>query len=64
MNAAVAATAPRPGYLELKANVHRKAVPSGTYKVVLTATKVKSFTDARANSTQTWTSPAFTLRGE
>jgi minor extracellular serine protease Vpr len=47
-----------------KTNVHRKAVPGGTYKLLLTVTRVKSFTDTRANSTQSWTSPAFTLRGE
>jgi len=41
--------------------VHRKAVPAGDYKLVLTVTKVKSFTDTRPNETQTWTSPAITL---
>jgi minor extracellular serine protease Vpr len=45
-----------------KAAVHRRAAPGGTYKLVLTATKVKSFTDSRPNETQVWTSPAFTLR--
>src|SRR5947199_4276564 len=47
-----------------KASAHRNSVPLGTYKLVLTVTKVKSFTDARPNQTQTWTSPAFTLRSE
>jgi minor extracellular serine protease Vpr len=45
-----------------KAAQHRRAAPAGTYKLVLTATKVKSFTDSRDNQTQVWTSPAFTLR--
>jgi minor extracellular serine protease Vpr len=45
-----------------KAATHRRAAPAGTYELVLTATKVKSFTDARPSQTQVWTSPAFTLR--
>jgi minor extracellular serine protease Vpr len=45
-----------------KASTHRRAVPAGTYELVLTATKNKSFTDARANQAQVWTSPPFTLR--
>jgi subtilisin family serine protease len=43
--------------------VHSKATPAGSYKLVMTATKVKSLTDTRANQTQTWTSPAFTFGG-
>ena len=43
--------------------VHSKATPAGSYKLLVTATKVKSFTDTRANQTQTWTSPAFTFGG-
>ena len=41
---------------------HFKAVPAGDYKLVLTATKVKSFNDTRAAQTQTWTSPVISLR--
>jgi minor extracellular serine protease Vpr len=47
-----------------KASMHRRAVPGGTYRLVLTVTKVKSFTDTRTNQTQTWTSPSFTLRDQ
>jgi subtilisin family serine protease len=43
--------------------VHSKATPAGSYKLLLTATKVKSLTDTRANKTQSWTSPAFTFGG-
>ena len=46
-----------------KGTAHRKAVPAGTYKLLVTATKVKSLTDSRDNQTQTWTSPEFTLHG-
>jgi hypothetical protein len=45
-----------------KGTAHRKAIPAGTYKLLVTATKVKSLTDSRDNQTQTWTSPAFTLQ--
>jgi len=44
-----------------KGTAHRKAIPAGTYKLLVTATKVKSLTDSRDNQTQTWTSPAFTI---
>ena len=43
--------------------MHSKATPAGSYKLLLTATKVKSFTDTRANQTQSWTSPTFTFGG-
>jgi minor extracellular serine protease Vpr len=42
--------------------VQRKAAPGGVYKLKLTITKVKSFNDTRAAGTESWTSPAFTLR--
>ena len=42
--------------------VQRKAAPGGTYKLRLTITKVKAFNDTSAAGTETWTSPAFTLR--
>jgi minor extracellular serine protease Vpr len=42
--------------------VQRKAAPGGVYKLKLTITKVKAFNDARAAGTESWTSPAFTLR--
>jgi minor extracellular serine protease Vpr len=42
--------------------VQRKAAPGGVYKLKLTITKVKSFNDSRAAGTESWTSPAFTLR--
>jgi minor extracellular serine protease Vpr len=43
-------------------NVQRKAAPGGVYKLRLTVTKVKGFNDSGAAGTETWTSPAFTLR--
>jgi minor extracellular serine protease Vpr len=43
--------------------VHSNATPAGSYKLVLTATKVKSLTDARDNQTQVWTSPVITIGG-
>jgi subtilisin family serine protease len=43
--------------------VHSKATPAGSYKLLLTATKVKSLTDTRANQTQVWTSPVITIGG-
>jgi hypothetical protein len=43
--------------------VHTKAAPAGSYKLLLTATKVKSLTDTRPNSTQSWTSPVITIGG-
>ena len=43
--------------------VHTKAAPAGSYKLVLTATKVKSLTDTRANQTQVWTSPVINIGG-
>jgi minor extracellular serine protease Vpr len=43
-------------------NVQRKAAPGGVYKLRLTVTKVKAFNDSGAAGTETWTSPAFTLR--
>ena len=42
--------------------VQRKAAPGGVYKLRITVTKVKAFNDAGAAGTETWTSPAFTLR--
>jgi hypothetical protein len=42
--------------------VQRKAAPGGVYKLKLTITKVKAFNDNRAAGTESWTSPAFTLR--
>jgi minor extracellular serine protease Vpr len=42
--------------------VQRKAAPGGVYKLKLTITKVKAFNDSRAAGTESWTSPAFTLR--
>ena len=42
--------------------LHRKAAPAGTYKLVLSVHKAKAFNDTRDNETQSWTSPAFTLR--
>jgi minor extracellular serine protease Vpr len=41
---------------------HRKAAPAGDYKLVVTVTKAKSFTDSRAAQTETWTSPTISLR--
>jgi minor extracellular serine protease Vpr len=41
----------------------RKAAPGGLYRLKITLTKVKAFNDARAAGTETWTSPALTLRG-
>jgi hypothetical protein len=40
----------------------RKAAPGGVYKLKITLTKVKSFNDTRSAGTETWTSPAITLR--
>jgi minor extracellular serine protease Vpr len=42
--------------------LQRKAAPGGVYKLRLTITKVKAFNDTRAAGTESWTSPAFTLR--
>jgi minor extracellular serine protease Vpr len=42
--------------------VQRKAAPGGVYKLKLTITKVKAFNDPGAAGTESWTSPAFTLR--
>jgi minor extracellular serine protease Vpr len=54
------------GSTAIKDNVTGKtvsrAVPGGTYKLVLTVTKVKAFDDTRDAETQTITSPAITLR--
>jgi minor extracellular serine protease Vpr len=41
---------------------NRKAAPGGVYKLKVTLTKVKSFNDTRAAGTESWTSPAITLR--
>jgi len=43
--------------------VHRRAMPAGTYKLVLEVTHVKAFNDPRPAETETWTSPPITLRG-
>jgi hypothetical protein len=42
--------------------VHRKAAPAGTYKLRLTLTKAQALNDTRPAGTETWTSPAFSLR--
>jgi minor extracellular serine protease Vpr len=42
--------------------LQRKAAPGGVYKLKLTVTKVKAFNDTRAAGSESWTSPAFTLR--
>jgi len=42
--------------------VHRKAAPAGTYKLRLTITKAQALNDTRDAGTETWTSPAFSLR--
>jgi minor extracellular serine protease Vpr len=41
----------------------RKTTPGGTYKLRITLTKVKALNDSRAAGTETWISPAITLRG-
>src|SRR6266508_2002809 len=40
----------------------RKAAPGGVYKLKLTITKAQAFNDTGAAETESWTSPAFTLR--
>jgi minor extracellular serine protease Vpr len=40
----------------------RKTTPGGVYKLRITVTKVKALNDSRAAGTETWTSPALTLR--
>jgi subtilisin family serine protease len=42
--------------------VQRKAAPGGVYKLRITITKVKALNDTREAGTESWTSPAFTLR--
>ena len=42
--------------------VQRKAAPGGVYRLRITITKVKALNDAREAGTESWTSPAFTLR--
>jgi hypothetical protein len=42
----------------------RKTTPGGTYKLRITLTKVKALNDSRAAGTETWTSPAITLRDD
>jgi minor extracellular serine protease Vpr len=42
--------------------VQRKAAPGGVYKLKFTITKVKALNDSGAAGTETWMSPAFTLR--
>ena len=42
--------------------VQRKAAPGGVYRLKLTITKVKAFNDSGPAGTESWTSPAFTLR--
>ena len=44
------------------AKVHRKAAPAGSYRLRLTLTKAQALNDTRAAGTETWTSPAFSLR--
>jgi subtilisin family serine protease len=41
---------------------NRKTTPGGVYKLKLTLSKVKALNDSRAAGTETWTSPAITLR--
>jgi minor extracellular serine protease Vpr len=43
-------------------STNRKATPGGVYKLKITLTKVKALNDARAAGTESWTSPAITLR--
>jgi subtilisin family serine protease len=43
-------------------NVQRKAAPGGVYKLKFTTTKVKALNDNGPAQTETWISPAFTLR--
>jgi hypothetical protein len=40
----------------------RKTTPGGVYKLKITLTKVRALNDSRAAGTETWTSPAITLR--
>jgi hypothetical protein len=40
----------------------RKTTPGGAYRLKITLTKVKALNDSRAAGTETWTSPAITLR--
>jgi minor extracellular serine protease Vpr len=42
--------------------VQRKAAPAGVYKLKFTITKATALNDTRAAQTETWTSPAITLR--
>jgi hypothetical protein len=42
--------------------VQRKATPGGVYKLKFTITKATAFNDTRAAQTESWTSPAITLR--
>jgi minor extracellular serine protease Vpr len=42
--------------------IQRKAAPGGVYKLKLTITKAQAFNDTGAAETESWTSPAFTLR--
>jgi minor extracellular serine protease Vpr len=42
--------------------VQRKATPAGVYKLKFTITKATALNDTRAAQTETWTSPAITLR--
>jgi subtilisin family serine protease len=44
--------------------VQRKATPAGVYKLKFTITKATALNDTRAAQTETWTSPAITLRGD
>jgi hypothetical protein len=41
---------------------NRKTTPGGAYRLRITVTKVKALNDTRAAGTETWTSPAITLR--
>jgi hypothetical protein len=42
--------------------VQRKATPGSTYKLKFTITKATALNDTRVAQTETWTSPAITLR--
>jgi minor extracellular serine protease Vpr len=42
--------------------IQRKAAPGGVYKLKLTITKAIAINDSRAAGTESWTSPAITLR--
>jgi minor extracellular serine protease Vpr len=42
--------------------VQRKATPAGVYKLKFTITKATALNDTRAAQTESWTSPAITLR--